>query len=455
MTEPLSNDVFISYRRDVAGILAMALYQNLTEHGVNAFYDIESIRAGHFDSVILTQIAVRPYFLLVLTPGTLARCEDDRDWLRREIEQALATDRLVVPVYTPAFDFDDVARFLPSAVAEEVARFNGLEVPQQWFKYAVVKLVDEFLVPIGVQVASPEPGHEEIVGEILEAAASAPTVTEEHLSAYEYFERANGRPDADVIGQIADYSEALRLKPDYVEAYNNRGHARHDDGDLAGAEADFTEAIRLKPDLALPYDNRGIIRAETGDLTGALADYTEAIRLAPFYAPSFFNRGNARGDHGDVPGAIADYTEAIRLDPDLAAAYHNRAIVRAENGDPRGAIADYTEAVRLEPDLASAYDNRGVARFNGGDLTGAIDDYSEAIRLKADSATTFYNRGEARSADGDRIGAIADFTEAIRLKPDFVEAYRDRGLARGASGDKRGARADAAKADRLSSAKTR
>ena len=72
--ESLSNDVFISYRRDVGGILAMALYQQLTDKGVNAFYDIESIRAGRFDVIILNQVAGRPDFVLVLTPGTLERC---------------------------------------------------------------------------------------------------------------------------------------------------------------------------------------------------------------------------------------------------------------------------------------------------------------------------------------------------------------------------------------------
>jgi hypothetical protein len=62
-----SNAVFISYRREVGGILAMALYQHLDDRGLDAFYDIESLRAGQFETVILNQIAARPYFILVLT----------------------------------------------------------------------------------------------------------------------------------------------------------------------------------------------------------------------------------------------------------------------------------------------------------------------------------------------------------------------------------------------------
>ena len=56
MSEQPSNAVFISYRRDVGWTLAMALYQHLIDHDVDAFYDIESIRAGQFETIILKQI---------------------------------------------------------------------------------------------------------------------------------------------------------------------------------------------------------------------------------------------------------------------------------------------------------------------------------------------------------------------------------------------------------------
>ena len=81
-----TNAVFISYRRDASWTLVEALYQRLVEAGIDAFYDIESIRAGEFEQIILNQIRARPYFMLVLTPGTLEQCVDKGDWLRREIE---------------------------------------------------------------------------------------------------------------------------------------------------------------------------------------------------------------------------------------------------------------------------------------------------------------------------------------------------------------------------------
>ena len=280
--ESLSNDVFISYRRDVGGILAMALHQQLTAKGVNAFYDIESLRAGQFDSIILNQVAARPYFVLVLTPGTLERCRETDDWLRREIEQALITARVIVPVYTPSFNFDDLERFLPAEVGREVARFNGQELPQQFFLAAVQRLVEGFLLPIPLENAPAPPATQPVVDRILDQAASAPTVTDADLSAQEFFERAVDRT-GDLMGTIADYDEAIRLNPAYVDAYNNRGLARKKQGDVDGALADYDEAIRLNPAHVDAYNNRGVVRSDLGDVDGALADYDKAIRLNPEY----------------------------------------------------------------------------------------------------------------------------------------------------------------------------
>src|SRR5262245_34571771 len=123
MMVPSDNSVFISYRRDVGGLLALALHQALTARDVDAFYDIESIRAGQFDSIILNQIAARPYFVLVLTPGSLERCRDHGDWVHREIEHALLTKRVIVPAFTPNFEFSDLERFLPQSMSDELARF--------------------------------------------------------------------------------------------------------------------------------------------------------------------------------------------------------------------------------------------------------------------------------------------------------------------------------------------
>ncbi len=92
--------MFVSYRREAAQYLPLALHQQLTAHGIDTFYDVESIRTGQFDTILLHQIESRPYFVLLLVPGSLERCNEPSDWLRREIDHALATKRKIVPVFS-------------------------------------------------------------------------------------------------------------------------------------------------------------------------------------------------------------------------------------------------------------------------------------------------------------------------------------------------------------------
>jgi hypothetical protein len=90
--------VFISYRRQLSWPLARLIYQDLTEHGFDAFIDVEILASGEFEWVILSQIQAREHFVVVLVPGSLDQIGEDGDWLRREVAHALAQDRNVVPV---------------------------------------------------------------------------------------------------------------------------------------------------------------------------------------------------------------------------------------------------------------------------------------------------------------------------------------------------------------------
>src|ERR1041385_5632509 len=120
-----SNSVFISYRREASAFVAQAVFQDLQANGIDAFYDIESINSGQFDTIILNQIAARPYFLPILTPGTLDRCVEPDDWVLREIEHALALKREIVPLYTPDFKMTDLEKFLPDSLGAELKRYNA------------------------------------------------------------------------------------------------------------------------------------------------------------------------------------------------------------------------------------------------------------------------------------------------------------------------------------------
>lgn len=179
---PTSNSCFISYRRDTSGTLAIAIFQQLSHLNIDCFYDIESLRAGQFEEIILGQIAARPYFLLVLSPGCLNRCQQDADWLRRELEEAVRLGRTVIPLISEGFSWSEVGAFLPPHLATAVRGHNGLELPQKFFKYAMQELASEWLLPRAIpQVARAGSPHEAQIIESMKQAAAETAVTVEDL----------------------------------------------------------------------------------------------------------------------------------------------------------------------------------------------------------------------------------------------------------------------------------
>ena len=70
------------------------------------------------------------------------------------------------------------------------------------------------------------------------------------------------------------------MKPDYAEAYNNRGVAKAELGQYTAAIKDYDKAIQLKPDYAEAYLNRGSSKALLNQTWAAKQDLQTALRLA-------------------------------------------------------------------------------------------------------------------------------------------------------------------------------
>jgi tetratricopeptide (TPR) repeat protein len=377
--ERIEKTVFISYRR-ANFAWALAIFQNLTQHGYDVFFDYNGIGSGDFERVIVENIKARAHFLALLTPSALERCDDSADWLRREIETALANQRNTVPLMLEGFDFGtpSIASQLTGALAA-LKHYNGIRIPPDYFEEAMERLRSRYLnVPLTAVLHPASLSAQRAATEQKAAANAARVVQEEELTAQQWFER--GFTAADFEEKFRFYSEAIRLKPDFAEAFFNRGIARQE-YDREGALKDYSEAIRLEPDFAEAFFNRGSVRRDLVDVEGALKDYNEAIRLKPDFALAFLYRGRARSDKRDVERALKDYNEAIRLKPDFALAFLYRGKARSDEGDVEGALKDYSEAIRLKPDDGLAFIYRAIARSEEGDEEGALKDENEAIRL--------------------------------------------------------------------------
>lgn len=83
---------------------------------------------------------------------------------------------------------------------------------------------------------------------------------------------------------ISHYRAALRLRPDFAEAYNDLGVALAGRGEIDGAIRAFLDALRAKPGQAASHYNAAVLLAQKGDTTSAVQHLESALQLNGDYA---------------------------------------------------------------------------------------------------------------------------------------------------------------------------
>ncbi len=146
----MSNEVFISYRREGGSFLAYTIFKELSERGISAFYDLETMKAGTFDSKLDDKISECSDFVFIVSKGAFDRCHDPEDWVRREIGRAIKCGKNIIPVITEShykFPTD-----LPDDI-KDIARYNGVLIDDPNFLNAKI---DKLVSMLSFTKAGPE-----------------------------------------------------------------------------------------------------------------------------------------------------------------------------------------------------------------------------------------------------------------------------------------------------------
>ncbi len=144
----MAYDIFISYRRDGGKELARPLKSELELRGYRVFLDFDELKDGVFDRRIMEAIDAAPIFMVILSPHALDRCVNADDWVRREIEYALAHDRHFIPV-DPDRSFAGFPPDIPDTLKAGLGQHQFSQVMfEQLFKVSVDKMVRERIEPL-------------------------------------------------------------------------------------------------------------------------------------------------------------------------------------------------------------------------------------------------------------------------------------------------------------------
>jgi len=112
---------------------------------------------------------------------------------------------------------------------------------------------------------------------------------------------------------IDRYTKAIDLKPNFSQAFNNRGVVYYNMRKNGKAMADYDKAIELNPNFGKAYNNRGLVYARNEKYGLAIDEYDKAIERKSDYAEAYNNRSDSWKALGDYKKAREDLEAALRL----------------------------------------------------------------------------------------------------------------------------------------------
>ena len=187
--------------------------------------------------------------------------------------------------------------------------------------------------------------------------------------------------------------------------YLNRGIYNQEMFENYLAMSDYTNAIKIEPDFTEVYLKRASLKQELEDLNGALDDYNKAIE-SKFVWYLFW----------------IDYVDVTT--------YYKRGVVKNLLKDHKGAIEDFNKAIDIDPNYILAYLERGNTKFKLAQLFSSIHDIITEIKpswFNRDSELTdeeFWSIQETIAAEISQA-SDAERSDIKVLKTVLRETYKE------------------------------
>lgn len=129
--------------------------------------------------------------------------------------------------------------------------------------------------------------------------------TGDDLHAHKYF--------ADAL----DYYQAAMSKQPSAQLMNKIGMMNLLLLRIDASRKDFERAIKMYPDFADAYNNLGAVYYQDHQVKQAIKQYQKAIALNPVFATYHSNLGTAYMERKEFDKAASEYARALQIDPDV------------------------------------------------------------------------------------------------------------------------------------------
>lgn len=251
------------------------------------------------------------------------------------------------------------------------------------------------------------------------ALAQAPQRAEVHagLGFIRYQQALETQQENDFAAALASYREAVRLKPDFFEAWERIGDIHAQRNQYAEAQTAYETALSLRPH-ARTYQSLGDVFLLQKKFDDAKRSYEEALRLNASLVEPRYNLGFLEYRAGNLEEAATHYRTVLSLDPNMAEAHHFLGLIYADAERFSDAEREYREALRLRPDSAPTLER--LAHLLAHDekrLDEALELAHRATVLRPQSAPSWNTLSWIRYRRGEYAEAEKALRQALQLDP--------------------------------------
>ena len=263
---------------------------------------------------------------------------------------------------------------------------------------------------------------------------------------------------------MSDYTNAIKIEPDFTEVYLKRASLKQELEDLNGALDDYNKAIESKFVWYLfwidyvdvtTYYKRGVVKNLLKDHKGAIEDFNKAIDIDPNYILAYLERGNTKFKLAQLFSSIHDIITEIKpswfnrdselTDEEFWSIQETIAAEISQASDAersdikvlktvlretyKGAIEDWNRVIDIDPSFTEIYIKKGRAKMwrdNFEDLKdyyGAIEDFTKAIDLSTNKLHSYFYRAAVFILLKDYKSADMDYSKIISIAPNMRASY--------------------------------
>ncbi|MCL5773728.1 MAG: tetratricopeptide repeat protein [Firmicutes bacterium] len=163
------------------------------------------------------------------------------------------------------------------------------------------------------------------------------------------FKAINNEKEEKFGEAVAELREAIKITPDFVDAYCYLGIIYGEIGLLDESITEFRKSIEIDPDLAWAYNNLGIAYEEKGLLDEAIVEFKKAVEIDPDYSWAHYNLGKLYDEKNILDESIEEYKKAIEIDPSHAWAHNNLGLIYEKKEMLDEAIDEFEKVVKIFP----------------------------------------------------------------------------------------------------------